>query len=107
MNNKFDGIIGLIGVAAGLVGVGYAVGMHSKMARISEKLDRSIEELAGKTPVDIPNDMIERAVERAVACEVKQVVGKATDAIAVDIKRDIHKSVYFAMHHLKRCTGVE
>ena len=93
MNKKFDGIVGILGVAAGLVGVGYAIGMHTKMAKICEKLDRSIDELASNTPVDIPNDMIERAVEKAVAYEVKQVAGKATETIIADVKRDIHKQV--------------
>lgn len=93
MNNKFDGIVGLLGVTAGLIGVGYALGTRSKMAKISDKLDRSIEELASNTPVDIPDDMIERVVEKAVAYEVKQAVGKTTDRIIVDVKRDIHKQV--------------
>ena len=93
MSSKFDGVVGILGVAVGLVGVGYALGTHSKMAKISEKLDRSIEELAGNTPVDIPSDMVERAVEKAVAHEVKQVAGKATDAVIADVKRDIHKQV--------------
>lgn len=93
MNNKIDGIVGLLGITVGLVGVGYALGTRSKMARISDNLERSIDELAGKTPVDIPNDMIERAVEKNVAYEVKQAVGKATDGIMLEIKRDIHKQV--------------
>ena len=93
MNNKFDGVVGLIGIAVGLIGVGYAFGTHSKMAKISENLDRSIEELAGQMPVDIPKDMIERAAEKAVAYEVKQAVSKTTDRIIVDVKRDIHKQV--------------
>ena len=91
--NQYDGIVGLLGVTFGLVGIGYALGTHSKMAKISENLDRSIEELASKTPVNIPDDMIERAVEKAVAYEVKQAVGKTTDRIIVDVKRDIHKQV--------------
>lgn len=91
--NKFDNLVGLLGVTFGLVGIGYAMGTHSKMARISEKLDCSIEDLANKTPVDIPDDMIERAVEKAVAYEVKQAVNKTTDRVIVDVKRDIHKQV--------------
>lgn len=93
MNKKFDSFVGVLGVAAGLVGLGYGYCMHTKMAKISENLDRSIDELASRTPVDIPNDMIERAVEKAVAYEVKQAVGKVTDGISVEIKRDIHKQV--------------
>lgn len=91
--NKFDGIVGLLGIAAGLIGVGYAFGTHSKMAKISDNLDRSIEELASDMPVDIPNDMIQRAVEKAVAYEVKQTVSKTTNCIIGDVKRDIHKQV--------------
>lgn len=93
MMNKHDSFVGLLGIAVGLVGVGYALGTHSKMARISENLDRSIDDLASRTPVDIPNDMIERAVEKAVALEVKQAVSKATDAVALEVKRDIRKQV--------------
>lgn len=90
---KFDGIVGIAGIVVGLIGVGYAFGTHSKMAKISEKLDRSIEELAGSTPVDIPNDMVERAVEKAVAYEVKQAVAKTSDSVIAEVKRDIHKQV--------------
>lgn len=91
--NKFDGVVGLLGITAGLVGIGYALGTRSKMAQISENLNRSIDELASKTPVDIPEDMIERAVEKAVEREVKQAVAKATDAAVKDVRRDIHKQV--------------
>lgn len=91
--NKFDGIVGLLGITAGLIGVGYAIGTHTKMAKISENLDRSIDELASRTPVDIPDSMIERAVEKNVAFEVKQAASKTTDRIIGDIKRDIHKQV--------------
>lgn len=93
MNNKFDGIVGLLGVTAGLIGVGYALGMRSKMAKISEKLDCSIDELANNTQVDIPDSMVERAVEKAVSEHVKQAVSRATDRIVVDVKNDIHKQV--------------
>lgn len=93
MSKNFDTFVGVAGIAVGLIGVGYALGTRSKMARISEKLDRSIEDLAGQMPVDIPNDLIERAAEKAVAYEVKQAVSKVTDAVVADVKRDIHKQV--------------
>ena len=91
--NKYDGFVGLIGAALGLLGIGYALGTHSKMAKISDKLDISIEDLSSKTPVDIPETMIERATEKAVALEVKNAVGKATDVVLKEVKRDIHKQV--------------
>jgi hypothetical protein len=91
--SKHDNFVGMLGVTFGLIGIGYAFGTRSKMAKISNKLDCSIEELANKTQIDIPNDMIERAVEKAVAREVRNAASKATDRVIVDIKRDIHKQV--------------
>ena len=91
--NKFDNLVGLFGAALGMIGIGYALGTHSKMAKISDKLDISIEDLANRTPVDIPDSMIERATEKAVALEVKNAVGKATDIVLKEVKRDIHKQV--------------
>lgn len=88
-----DALVGLVGLTAGLIGVGYALGTHSKMARIGENLDRSIDELAGQMPINIPDAMIERAVEKAVAYEVKQAVNKTTDRIILDVKNDIRKQV--------------
>lgn len=91
--NKHDNFVGALGLVFGLVGIGYAMGTHSKMAKISEKLERSIDDLAGNTPIDIPSGMIERAVEKAVALEAKQAVSKATDVAIVAVRRDIHKQV--------------
>lgn len=90
---KYDGLVGLVGASMGLIGIGYGVCMHTKMAKIGEKLDCSIEELASKTPVDIPNDIIERAVEKAVALQAQESVKKATDVAVAAVKRDIHKQV--------------
>lgn len=91
--SKFDNFVGLLGVSAGLVGLGYGLAMHTKMAKIGEKLDCSIEDLANKTDIDIPDDMIERAVEKAVNREVRDAVKKASDAAVTAVKRDIHKQV--------------
>lgn len=99
MSKNFDKFVCLVGVGIGVLGLGYGLGMHTKMAQISENLDRSIDELASRTPVDIPEDMIRRAVEKSVAFEVKQTVSKATDAIIVDVKKDIHKQVTDAVEN--------
>ena len=91
--SKYDNMLGMIGGAIGLIGIGYALGTHSKMAKISEKLELSIDDLAIQSPVDISDSLIERATEQAVAREVKDAVGKVTDAALKDVKRDIHKQV--------------
>ena len=91
--NKFDNVVGLIGVTVGLIGVGYALSTQSKLNKISEKIDLSIDELANNTPVDISESLVERATEKAVAYEVKKAVAKATDITVTELKRDIHNHV--------------
>ena len=92
-NNNFDMLVGAAGWIVGLVGVGYAIGTRSKMAKISDTLNRSIDDLANRTEIDIPEEMINRAVEKAVAVEAKRAVVKATDDALKDVKKDIHKQV--------------
>ena len=53
--SKHDNMVGMFGAAIGLIGIGYALGTRSKMTKISEKLNLSIDELANKTSVDISN----------------------------------------------------
>lgn len=92
-NNNFDMLVGAAGWIVGLIGVGYAVGTRSKMAKISDTLNCSINDLANRTEIDIPEEMINRAVEKAVAVEAKRAVVKATDEALKEVKRDIHKQV--------------
>ena len=65
---KNDIFATLLGIA-GLVGIGYAIGTHTKMARISERLDRSINDLADNMEIDIPEKLIDKAVEEAAKNE--------------------------------------
>ena len=63
--SKFDSFVSWGVGIAGLIGIGYAIGTHTKMAKISDMLDRSIDELARGTTVDIPEEVVACvAVER-------------------------------------------
>lgn len=97
--SKQDNFVGLVGLAIGMIGVGYALATRSKMAKISENLERSIDDLASRTPVDIPDSLVHRAIEKSVANEVKQTVDRATNSIICDVKRDIHKQVSDAVEN--------
>jgi hypothetical protein len=95
--SKIDVCIGVGGLAAGLIAIGYAIGTHSKMARVSKTLDCSIDDLAKNTNVDIPEAMVKRAVERAVESEAARAVTRATHMAVQEIKADIHKQVTTAV----------
>lgn len=78
---------------AGLVGIGYAIGTHTKMAKISERLDRSINDLADNIEFDIPEKLVDKAIEEAAKNEARRAVEEATKEVANQIKNDIHAKV--------------
>ena len=92
-----DAIVGTLGLVAGILGVGYALGCRSKLAKVSERLDRSINDLANNTEIDIPKDLVDRAVEKAVAAEAKRAVEKATNDALAELKKDIQRKVSVAV----------
>ena len=94
---KFDSVVTWGVGIAGLIGIGYAIGTHTKMAKISDMLDRSIDDLARSTTVDIPEEMVKRGVERAVDAAANRAVSKATDEVVREVKIDIRKQVSSAV----------
>lgn len=79
--------------AAGLVGVGYGLCAHTKLSKVSDRLDKSIDDLADSTDIDIPEELINKAVEKAVQTEAKRAVERATNETISAMKKDIHAEV--------------
>lgn len=88
-NNIIDILFGI----AGLFGIGYAIGTHTKMAKIAERLDRSIDDLAAGTEIDISETLINKAVEKAAKDEAKRAVETATKEAIEQVKKDIHAKI--------------
>lgn len=76
--SKFDSdaLVGLVGFAVGMIGIGYAIGVNSKVAKIGKKLDKTIDELADDTPIEVNDIVVNRAVEHAVEKEVVRAVNR-------------------------------
>ena len=94
---KNNDIINVLFAAAGLLGVGYAICAHTKLAKISDRLDKSIDDLASDTEIDIPEELVNKAVEKAVQDEAARAVKRATDETILALKRDIHSEVQKAV----------
>lgn len=88
-----DTFMTVLGFAVGLVGVGYGIAMHTKLSKISERLDESIDDLADNMDIDIPDEIVDQAVEKAVTDAAKKAVEKATNEALAELKRDIRKTV--------------
>ena len=82
----YDALIGLAGFAVGMIGIGYAIGSNSKVAKIAEKLDKSVDELASDIPIEIDGAVVNRAIEKAVTREVNRDVRKTMET-------EVHKQV--------------
>lgn len=93
MKLNTDSFVGVGICILGLLGVDYAIGVHSKMKTVCEKLDTSIDRLANDTEVDIPAKVIDQAVQRAVDRESYSAVKRATDEVMDDVKREIESRV--------------
>ena len=92
MNTHYDlgsVIVGVVGTIVGLTGIGYAIGTHTKLSRVSEKLDKAIDDLADRTEIDISDSIINQAVKEAVTNAADRAVEKATYDATKELKHDI------------------
>ena len=85
MKLNTDSFVGVGICVLGLLGVGYAIGVRSRMKAVCDKLGTSIERLANDTEVDIPAKVIDR--------ESYSAVKRATDEVVDDVKREIESRV--------------
>lgn len=86
MRINADSFVGVGICILGLVGVGYAIGVHSKMKVMCDRLDTSIDNLANNTEIDIPAKVIDQAVQKAVERESYSAVKRATEEVVADAK---------------------
>ena len=93
-----DFLFGVCGCVVGLIGVGYAVGTHTKLSKISERLDNSINDLADNMEIDIPEEIVNKAIENAVKIESKRAVEKATNETISSLKKEIRSEVQTAVN---------
>ena len=94
---KFDIniLVGLGGVAVGLVGIGYAIGSRKKLNDISERLDTKIDEISWnlESDVKIEKSVVEEAIDRAVERRVTREVDREVRRVADNTRRTIDSEV--------------
>lgn len=102
----FDIAIGVVGLAASVFGVGYAIGQRKKLNDISEKIDRSVKELSSNIDVDISETVVNRAVTKAIERETELAANRATtnvvNAIESDISSQVRKAVNETYQDIKK-----
>ena len=81
--------LGVLGIVLGLFGIGYSVYKEKKTEELAKKLDLSVEDVANKTPVQVQQSLIDKAVDIAVD---RAVDNMARSAVA-DVKSDFHLEI--------------
>ena len=107
-NFNFDAA-GAFGILFGLAGLGFAAWQAKKQDDLAKKLDLSIEELAKKTPVDISEEMVNKAVQTATDREVKAAVHEAAKSVKTEANKtlcaEVQKEVNAAKDTIKAEVG--
>jgi len=89
------GIIGILGV--GLAAILGSVSTNERVKRTAEKMDLSIAAVEARTPVDVQQSIVDRAIKNAVNNAVAGAVDDAVDAVRNDISKQIEASVKSAV----------
>lgn len=80
---------GIIGVVIGVLGLGYGLYRGKKSNDLADKLDRAIDGIASRTPVEIQDDIIRRAAKKAVEDKVDSAVSRAVNGLSNQMHSDI------------------
>ena len=100
-----------LGAIAGLAGLVVASLSYSKQNQINSKINMAVSDISSKTPVDIKDAIIERAVEVAVDREVGRSVTLAANTavkkIAADMETQIRKPVSESFSNIEKSVANE
>lgn len=90
---NFEAYIGFGTLAAGLVGIGYAIGTNRKMHQLSNRLDTSLSKIAADNEVYISDELIDEyvrtAVKRNVEQQVRSAIATASRSAASEVKSEM------------------
>lgn len=81
--------LGAFGIITGVLSLGYAAWQSYKLNKIANKMDMTLDEVDKKSNIDIEQDVIDTAVERAV----QRKVNKATVDTMNAVKADMHQTI--------------
>ena len=90
-------IIELGCVAIGCVGIGYGLKCRKEMKELAEKIDKSIDEIEKGTVINVSEDIVEKAVNDAVAKKTTDAVNRCVSRVIIDMEKDLHGQVKSAV----------
>lgn len=97
MNIDLDTTIGVIGVAVGLLGIGYAFGANRKLKEVSDVVGKSVEDMVADGKIKISQDIVDTVVKERVSlrvdCEVRDAVNTACRDVTTSVKTTMYNKI--------------
>ena len=85
--------MGSVGIIGGIAAIVYALFQTKKMKDTANKLELSLEEVSKKTPVEIRQAFLDKAVERAVDREVKRSITNSANFVTTQIQSEMDQQI--------------
>ena len=102
MRNETKIVLGVVAI-----GVGYAGYVNSKLNKISGMLDVAVDNLASGIEVNISDDLLNSAVQRAVDREVGYISSRITRDLNTEIRSQVERSVDMSSADIKDSVSKE
>lgn len=90
-----------------VIGFGYIGYLHSKLNRFSEMVQVAVDDLAAKTEITISDDILDRAVQKAVDREVSYISTRIVRDLNSEIRSEVKNSVDLSSVTIKSLASKE
>ena len=75
----------------------FAIDAHMKLKKAADKLEIAVKDLYEETVINVPDELVQRTVEKAAKDEAKYQVSKAMDKAANDVIKEYKSDIQTAV----------
>lgn len=97
----------VIGILVTIGGVGYIGYLHSKINELSSMVQVAVDDLAAQTEITISDDILDRAVQKAVDREVSYISTRIVRDLNSEIRSEVKHSVDLSSVTIKSLASKE
>ena len=97
----------VIGILVTIGGVGYIGYLHSKINELSSMVQVAVDDLATQTEITISDDILDRAVQKAVDREVSYISSRIVRDLNSEIRSEVKHSVDLSSVTIKSLASKE
>ena len=104
MTKEIKIFLGLVTVVGGAGYIGY---LHNKVNKLSGMIEVAVDDLSSKVKVDISEDLLDAAVQRAVDREINYISSRITRDLNMEIRAQVKGSVNTSSTEIKASVATE